>query len=1025
MNTVWNRIIAHRLWRGLLLVLLTATVETSAQTIPFVLPWNDGTATATDFSALNTAIGTNRVAADTNGHFVVSGQRLRFLGFNFAGDSPFMPTNNADAVAARLAKFGVNAIRFHHMDATWAYNGGMLAYTATSSTNFNATNLERVHYLVSRLKAHGIYSDINLLVGRNYKSADGLGLEVTNMDWKDSHVLGYFYDPALVLHKDYATKLLTPTNKFTGLPLAKDPAVAFVEIINENGVIQKWLEGALDQLAARYATNLQARWNSWLVARYTNDAAMLLAWGVSNQPLGTNLLINGAFSNALASWNGEFHNNARADFSRTYDFTNGQPSARITVTNTDTTGWYIQFNQAGLKLTSNQVYTISYWAKSSPATNVSAQVTRAHDDYGVIGFSSNFTLTNTWQPFSNSFQATTNDTNARVTFGDMGNKLATFWFADVRLQAGGQVGTLSSGSSLAARTVPNIVFSGTNYTGTLAARRDWLRFLRDLEYAYYDAMVGHVRTNCGYTGLIFGTIMANSPATVQSRLDVIDGHAYWQNPQFPGVAWDSTNWYQPNISLVNTVGENNTLAGLARQRIKGKPFTVTEYEHPSPNYHGAESPLLLAAYAGLQDWDGLWLFAYGPGNDMSPMGYVTSYFDIAQHPTKMANLLLAANLFRRGDVRPATQEITMALTPEQELDLLKNAQSWNLFSSSQLGMASKFAFVNRLSTSVGTNAIGLATAPAAPTNSVLTSDTAELCWDASQTNSGLVTFDTARTKTLAGFADNHAIVFDQLTLRPATTMLGWNTLGTTLTRGEVFTNDCTAIVVAGGWWENTGQVWTDTNKISLSNKWGKSPVLTEVVPFTLTLPVATNYVQAWSLDERGQRKAALLLTGNTNSTTLTITTNAGSIWYEFDVSRWTASFNLWQQRYFSAGELTNPAISGIAARPDGDSVPNLLKYYYGLPHGTPVSASQLPASTLLATNSQRYLAMTFLHDKLVNDVDCIVEVSSNLVNWVSGIDATKIEKIADLGAQEQITVRDLTPAAAAQQRFMRLRFQQH
>ena len=189
--------------------------------------------------------------------------------------------------------------------------------------------------------------------------------------------------------------------------------------------------------------------------------------------------------------------------------------------------------------------------------------------------------------------------------------------------------------------------------------------------------------------------------------------------------------------------------------------------------------------------------------------------------------------------------------------------------------------------------------------------------------------------------------------------------------------------------------------------------------------MATNYVQAWSLDERGQRKAALLLTGNTNSTTLTITTNAGSIWYEFDVSRWTASFNLWQQRYFSAGELTNPAISGIAARPDGDSVPNLLKYYYGLPHGTPVSASQLPASTLLATNSQRYLAMTFLHDKLVNDVDCIVEVSSNLVNWVSGIDATKIEKIADLGAQEQITVRDLTPAAAAQQRFMRLRFQQH
>ena len=105
----------------------------------------------------------------------------------------------------------------------------------------------------------------------------------------------------------------------------------------------------------------------------------------------------------------------------------------------------------------------------------------------------------------------------------------------------------------------------------------------------------HVRDVCGYPGLIFGTIMANSPATVQSRLDVVDGHAYWQHPQFPGTPWDPVNWFQPNVSMVNTLGDDNTLAGLARQRVRGKPFTVTEYQHPSPNYYGAEGPLLLAA----------------------------------------------------------------------------------------------------------------------------------------------------------------------------------------------------------------------------------------------------------------------------------------------------------------------------------------------------------------------------------------------------------------------------------------------
>lgn len=994
--------------------------------VPFILPWNDSTPSFTDFSALNSPIGTNRVSVDAEGHFNADGKRVRFFGVNFAGDSPFMPTNNAEAVAARLAKFGVNAIRFHHMDAPWAYNGGLVAYTGTTSTNVSSAQLERVHYLVSRLKAHGIYSDINLLVGREYRSGDGLGSEVTGIDSKLAHVLAFFYDPALALQKDYATKVLTPTNRFTGLPLAKDPAVAFVEIINENGVLQKWFDGGLDALPTRYATNLQSRWNAWLAARYTNDATLQIAWKVTNQPLSTNYLANGAFSNALTGWNAEQHNNARASFARTYDFTNGQPSARIAVTNADTVDWYIQFNCAGLKLISNQAYTVSFWAKSEPATNISASVMQAHADWLNLGYNPNFALTTNWQMFSNTFQATASETNARVGFSSMGNKLATFWYADVRFQAGGQLGTVPPGTSLASRNLPNISHSAAGYSGTQEARRDWLRFLRDLEYKYYDAIVSHIRTNIGYTGLIFGTIVANSPATVQSRLDVIDAHAYWQHPQLPGTPWDPVNWFQPNISMVNTVGVNNTLAGLARQRIQGKPFTVTEYEHPSPNYHGAEAPLLLAAYAGLQDWDGLWLFAYGPGNDSYSMGYVRGYFEIAQHPNKVANLLLAANLFRRGDVRPARQEICMALTPDAELDQLRNASAWSVFSSSQLGVPAGLAFTNRLSVAVGTNAVGLTAAPSAPAGSVLTSDTGELRWDLSLTNKGLVTVDTPRTKALVGFADNRSVAFGGMNLRPGMTQLGWCTLGATLTRGEVFTNDCALLVVASGWWENTGQIWTDTNKISVANQWGHSPVLTEVVPFALTLPVGTNFVQAWSLDERGQRKDSLAITGTATNATLTVATNAGSIWYEMDVSRWTATYDLWRARYFSASEQTNSLISGIAAKPDDDALPNLLKYYLGLPGHTAASTNSKPQGTLLSLNGERYLAFTFTHDKLVADVDCVAEVSTDLIQWNSGAAYTKVEQTQDLGgSQESITVRDLTPAGVATARFMRLRFQQH
>ena len=1008
--------------RGITLVLLASAVSSFA--VPFVLPWNDSLpGTVTDFSGLNAPVGpASQVTVDTSGHFVANGQRVRFLGVNFAGDSPFMPTNKADAVAARLAKFGVNCVRFHHLDAPWAYGGGILAYTSTRSTNFNASQLEKVHYVVSRLKAHGVYSDINLLVGREYRAGDGLGAEVTAMDWKDQHILGYFNDTALSLHKDYATKLLTPTNRFTGLPLARDPAVAFVEIINENGIIQKWLDRGLDRLPTNYAAQLQARWNDWLADRYTNDAAMLAAWNVINQPLGTNLLRNGAFSNALAYWSTEQHDTARASFSRTFDFNNGQPSARIVVTNTGSASWHIQFNQAGLRITNGQTFTISFWAKSSPGTNFEASLMQAHADWLGAGYGQGFTLTTNWQRFTNTFQANMADTNVRVNFGGMGLELATFWIADVRLQEGGQLGTLPAGAGLASRSVPNVRFSGSGYTGTTAARKDWLRFLRDLEYRYYDSMVAHVRTNCGYTGLLFGTIMANSPVTAQSRLDVIDGHAYWQHPQFPGTPWDPVNWLVPNVSMVNTLADDNTLAGLARQRVRGKPFTVTEYNHPQPNYYGSEAPLLLAAYAAFQDWDGIWMFDYGHGQDgTATMGYARGFFDTAQHPGKMANLLLAASLLRRGDARPATQEITMALTPDKEIDLLASAWAWGVFSSSRLGVSGKLAFTNRLSTSVGTNAVGLTNPPPAPSGNVLASDTGELKWDLASAGRGVATINTPRTKAVVGYATNRVWTLGELAFAPSANQLGWCTLGATLTRGESFTNDCTALIVATGWWENTGQVWKNANQDSVGANWGGPPILAEVVPFTLTLPVGTNRVSAWALDARGQRQATLPITGTGTNATITITTNAASIWYELEVARQLAGFELWRATNFTSAELTNLAVSGESAAPAGDGVPNLLKYYLGLPAKTIAPPERLPQGSLLTNSNLLYLAITYERDKAAVDVDCVAEVSPDLGDWFSGAGYTEIAGLTDLGWRERVTLRDLTPVSAAAARFMRLR----
>jgi hypothetical protein len=875
---------ARKYFIGLLCAMAALVCQVKAAQAPFVLPWDDSAGGPADFSKWNTPIGVGGtgdvVTVNAAGHFEARGQRIRFLGVNFAGDSPFAPTNRADAMAGRLAKFGVNCVRFHHMDSQWAANGGLIDYKKGSSREINPEQLERVQYMVSRLNAHGIYSDINLLVGRIFVKGDGLPAEVETMDWKDRHVLAFFDDAVLALQKEYATRVLTPVNPQTGLSLAGDPGVAFVEIMNENGILEKWFEGTVDEYPAVFSKSLQARWNDWLRARYTNEANMQKAWKIIDQPLGASMLRNGSFTNGLNYWSPEKHETADARFTVANDF-NGSPAAKIEMVAVGSAAWHIQFNQAGLRLTNAQPYTLSFRAKASQDTTMDASMMQAHADWSGLGYSQKVKLTTNWQQFTATFQPTSSDTNARVNFGGFATQKVTVWIANVALRPGGRIGVLPEGDNLTQGTVPNVPHDNAAGTFTKEARRDWVCFLRDLEQRYYQTMVTHLRIACGYHGLIFGTIIANSPPNIQAQMDVVDGHAYWEHPAFPGTPWDSVNWHIPNTSMVNTLGDDNTLAGLARQRVRGKPFTVTEYQHPSPNDYGAEGPVMLAAYAALQDWDGLWFFDYGAGNDTTGTGCFHSYFEMWQHPTKMANLMLAAAIFRRGDVQSAQKEYTLPVTPETEVDaILNHGSSWNIMNSGQLGMPGKLAFARRLSMSVGANATGLATPPVGPTGSVISSDTGELTWNVSTTNKGILQINTPKTRIFCGFPAGQSFDLGGVKIQPGTTQLGWCMVGLTLTSGEDFTHGGTALMVVCGQVNNTDMQWTDATRTSVGNHWGHAPVLAEVVPLTLTLSIASDRVRIFALDERGQRKAELSVGSTNGLARIDVSTNAATIWYE-------------------------------------------------------------------------------------------------------------------------------------------------
>ncbi|ACB77098.1 carbohydrate binding domain-containing protein [Opitutus terrae] len=866
-----------------LLLALTCSVA-SAALESFTLPWNDATPGITNLQTWQpTPAGdAGWVSVTAGGHYVVGGERIRFLGVNVADLSCFPTHAQAEGHAARLARFGFNAVRFHHMEAQWAKDSVIIDYSLGNSRTLSADRLERLHYFVAQLAARGIYSNINLLVSREFQAGDGLGPEITQLEWKDQHILGFFMDEALQLHKEHATKLLSAPNPYRGgRSLAEDPAVSFVEIMNENGLLQKWYENVLDTLPTPYRSALQAKWNAWLKTRYATTAELLASWGTIDQPLGANMLANGDFAAGTGSWNFEQHNGAVATRIAGTEF-NGQPSLRIAVTTPGSAGWHIQLNQAGLAFTSGKTYTVSFSAKAAAATPLSCSLTRTGpSDYSGVGSSISTTLGTSWQRYTFTFQAANDEPSVRLNFNGFGDRLCTVYLADVRFSEGGKIGGLADGVTLEAGNIPNVLHNAAAGSATAGQTRDWITYVFAAEKVYWDAMKAHIKDTLGYRGIVWGTIISNSPPNAQSSLDAMDSHAYWQHPVWPaGKDWDPVDWTISNVSMVNSPS-SNTLTGIARQRVEGRPHNVTEYQHASPNTYASETPLLAAAFGALQDWDSLWMFAYDTNTDAA----VSGFFDHGGHSGKMVNQLLAATLFRRGDVAPANLSYTLPFTPAQEVEAARaSGAAWSIADGSKIGMPALMTSQSRVALSIGATATGLASPPATPTGSVFTADTGELRWDTSVANKGVVTVNTPRTKAVIGFTAGRSFDLGGVVIAPGTTRQDWSTIGLSLLEGYQFdqAGAARAVLVATGDQENTGQTW-NTAKNSIGNRWGTSPVLVEVVPATITLPVAATRVSVWSLDETGQRKVAVSVRDAAGRAQFDLGRSGTTLWYEIAI----------------------------------------------------------------------------------------------------------------------------------------------
>jgi hypothetical protein len=242
--------------------------QSTSGMVPFVMDQRGGfpSTSPVDVSfLLDAPAGKNGFIKVVNGHLATGdGRRIRLWGVNITdwsqGSRQIPSKEDSPFLAGTLARFGVNCVRFQFLDLEAPR--GLIDAHAQDSRHFDAAQLDKEDFFIAELEKRGIYIDFNLLVGRPFKAADGV--QDANLLRQGAKGTSLFDRRMIELQEEYAKQLLGHLNPYTGLRYAEDPAVAIVEINNENA-----LNIGFRAPSHFYEDELTSMYNKWLAKHRT------------------------------------------------------------------------------------------------------------------------------------------------------------------------------------------------------------------------------------------------------------------------------------------------------------------------------------------------------------------------------------------------------------------------------------------------------------------------------------------------------------------------------------------------------------------------------------------------------------------------------------------------------------------------------------------------------------------------------------------------------------------------------------
>ncbi len=194
-----------------------------------------------------------KLSADGSDFLRGDGEPIRFWAVNTGIWETSMPELIADH-ARFLAKRGVNLVRWH----------GNITPKDKNSTlaDFDKDQRDKLWRYVADMKKEGIYMTISPYWANSASPKPGWGLPLNGGN--DMHALLFFEPKLQAAYKQWLKDIYEPVNPYTGVALKDEPAVAIIQIQNEDSLlfwtINNLKGGDLDLLSRQFG--------DWLTKKY-------------------------------------------------------------------------------------------------------------------------------------------------------------------------------------------------------------------------------------------------------------------------------------------------------------------------------------------------------------------------------------------------------------------------------------------------------------------------------------------------------------------------------------------------------------------------------------------------------------------------------------------------------------------------------------------------------------------------------------------------------------------------------------